>query len=108
MPADASTPGGGLGCLLRLFWMVIGNLLLVLAVIAVAQAPSDKLVFGDILFWVVVALMVGCRWADVRLFQGTRADGTPASPSDLRRYILILAAGGGLLWLAIRLGKLYV
>lgn len=59
-PQPANQPA--LGCLLRFFWMAIGNV--VLLIVGVQRIQSDQYLSGfDIAFWLIVLLAVGSSWS---------------------------------------------
>lgn len=93
------------GCLLRVFWMAVGNVaLLTLAGFILSQGRFSLLDGG---YWAVVAALVGARYADIVRFRGQTADGTPATVTHLRRYALGLLAVAVGLWIAAHvLGRL--
>ena len=95
-------PPAQIGCLaliVRLIWMLFGNAALALLAVQIVQAGSFSAV--DVLFWAVVAAMVGVRYIDVTRFGGLTAEGEPASLRHWQRYTgYLLAASAGLYTLA--------
>lgn len=88
------------GCLLRIFWMIIGNVILLFSAYGITQQQDSLLSIADIFYWVFVAALLGARYADIRYFGGMTAEGAPATIADWRRYalvVLIICTG---LWLA--------
>ena len=90
------------GCLLRLFWMMIGNVLLLFCAYGIIQHRSSVLSIADALYWAIVGSLLATRYVDIRYFHGTTGDGDPASLADWRRYtvLVVLVAVG--LWLVAR------
>ena len=87
------------GCLLRLFWMVGGNLALFALVVSIFNHDGFSLLDGA--YWLVVAALVASRYFDITRFGGLTVHGTPATPADFRRYgtrLLFVAAG---LWIVV-------
>jgi len=84
------------GCLLRLFWMLIGNAIVYasLAVIAFEGAPFPSAL--DVVVWVTVALTLVARHRDITRWGGQTASGEPATLAHWRRFaavvILVTAA----------------
>jgi hypothetical protein len=76
------------GCLVRLFWMLVGNLGLLLAAIGIGENHAGFTLTGrDIFFWAVALSLVAVRYVDIRCLEGRTADNNrPASVSDWRRY----------------------
>jgi len=90
------------GCLLRVFWMLLGNLLLLAAAYAITQSPA-LLGPADALFWLCVGLLLAARYVDVKHFKGRTAEGRPATLADWRRYALLLGGISLGLWLVAHL-----
>ncbi|MBN2476080.1 MAG: hypothetical protein JXB62_15825 [Pirellulales bacterium] len=89
------------GCFLRLFWMIVGNFILLFCAIAIAQNPSGWLGVADAFFWAIVGCLLAARYVDIRRFRGRKADGSPASMADWRRYALLIGGASVVLWLAV-------
>ena len=77
------------GCLLRVFWLLIGNLALVICayLIAVGGAKTffEVSVF-DVLFWAAALILGLSRYIDIRFFQGSTTDGVRATMAHFRVY----------------------
>lgn len=92
------------GCLVRLFWMGVGNLVLVLAAIGIGQNRAGFTFTGmDLLFWATVLCLLAVRYVDIRYLDGQTADSRPASMSDWRRYALTVLGISLALWLGAHL-----
>ena len=63
------------GCLLRAFWMFLGNSELVLLLVLVSRMDSALLSIVSIGFWMVVGLIVYARYVDVTRYKGTTSEG---------------------------------
>lgn len=99
-PAPANQPT--LGCLLRLFWMAIGNA--VLLVVGAQLIQSDQHLSGlDAAFWLIVLLTVGARFIDIRYFAGTDGFGVRSTLADWRRYAIKMVSLAGIVWLVMHL-----
>lgn len=97
------------GCLVRLFWMILGNALLALSAVSIIKRPTSDLSFGDVFYWGLVGCLLVARYVDVRHFQGRTADGEPASTKDWQTYAIVLlpiALGAWLVAHALRWGGL--
>lgn len=104
MSTVEETPGEGAGgCLLRLFWMIAGNLMLVLALVAIAQRTSPGLSWVDIAFWAAVVAVLAARWVDITRFHGRNSDGQPATLADWRRHAVGLLAVAAIAYAIARL-----
>jgi hypothetical protein len=86
------------GCLLRLSWMLGGNLAVLLIAVAIAQGGGTFFSFADAFFWLVVLAMVGIRYVDITRMKGLTAGGKPATLADWKRYVVILLAASLGLW----------
>ncbi len=89
-----------LGCIPRIFWMMMGPLGLFLALVSVGLSAGWSV--ADLAYWVLVVLLIVARYVDVVRFKGQTADGEPATSAHLRRYILSVLALGVALWVAAR------
>ena len=87
------------GCLLRLFWMVVGNVILLFCAYGIIQHPSSLLGIADVFYWAIVGSLLAARYVDIRYFQGTTSDGDPASLADWRRYTVVVVLVTTGLWL---------
>lgn len=87
------------GCLLRLFWMVAGNLALFALILSIFNQGGFSLLDGA--FWLVVVGLAVSRYVDIRRFAGLTIHGAPATLVHFRRYgtwLLIVATG---LWISV-------
>lgn len=89
------------GCLPRIVWMGVGNIGLVVAVLAVYESTTGWTI-ADLLFWGVVGVLIGTRYVDIVRYQGLTADGQPATMAHFRRYAIVLLATAVALWAATR------
>jgi hypothetical protein len=87
------------GCLMRLFWMMIGNVILLLCAYRITQHQSSVLSIADAFYWTIVGSLLAARYVDIRCFCGTTADGDPATMAHWRRYARGLGVVSTALWL---------
>ncbi len=81
------------GCLLRVFWMVIGNLGLFFSAYFIAAGPAGgQLRFSwlDAVYGGTVLALLLVRYVDVRCCNGTTVTGAPATTATFGRYALVL------------------
>jgi len=78
------------GCFLRLFWMMIGNVVLLFCVYGIIQHRSSVLSIADAFYWAIVGSLLAARYVDIRYLYGTKADGDPATMAHWRRYATVL------------------
>ena len=99
-PEKRSEPPAG--CVLRVFWMILGNLVLFFCAFFIADKPGAFLKFSlfDIVFAAVAVALLAARYIDIRYLNGTTAVGAPASMTHYRRYALILVAASVGVWVA--------
>jgi hypothetical protein len=94
MAEPKSTQGSkqetGYGCLIRLCWMLFGNIGLVAFAIVIAKHKVSFLSYADLGFGLVVLFLVGIRYIDIAKIEDTTASEKPASLTDWHRYILYL------------------
>ncbi len=88
-------------CLLRLFWMMIGNLIVLFCASCIAQQGSSLLSVADAFYWAAVGSLLLVRYVDIRYAFGLTAYGDPASMAHWRRYAAALLVVSTGLWLAV-------
>jgi len=88
------------GCLLRVYWMLLGNAVVALCAYAITQAEG-MLTAADAAYWLAAGAVIGARYVDVHYLGGTTAEGEPPTPKDWRRYALGVLGVAAVLWLAI-------
>ena len=58
---------------------------------------------ADIAYLVFLGVVLLARWAEFRTGQPQTATGEPATRADLRRFLIVTAAGGLLAWVGVNL-----
>jgi hypothetical protein len=92
------------GCLIRLLWMVVGNLVLVLAAVNIHHHGGGfQLTAADAVFWCAALLLPAIRYIDIRSFSGRTADNQPATMAHWARYSIVLLAISLAVWGAAHL-----
>jgi hypothetical protein len=85
-----------LAALARLYWLLVGNGLLCLLALAIAQQGHERAWTADAAFWTVVASLILVRYLDIARLGGTAATREPASLRDwylyARRLVLLALA----------------
>jgi hypothetical protein len=89
------------GCLLRLFWMAIGNLALFMIAILIIQRRSFSAF--DMAYWLIVVALIVVRYVDITRFDGRTASAEPATLRHFRRYALGLLVSAGSVWTGVHL-----
>ena len=89
------------GCLARLLWMAVGNLILVLAAVGIAQNKAGfSLTMTDAVFGVTALCLPVVRYVDIRYFNGKTSDSQPATMAHWLRYTAAIFGASSVLWLA--------
>jgi hypothetical protein len=91
------------GCLVRLFWMGAGNIILFLCLTYIFHNRVRGLVLIDLGYWLTVVAMVTARWVDIRSYHGDTVTGEPATMSHWRKYAVRLAIAALVVWIIIHL-----
>lgn len=89
-----------LGCLPRIFWMMLGNVGLLFAALKIYMSTGWSV--ADVAFWLIVCLLIGARYIDIVRFKGQTMNGEPATMAHLRRYVLLVLVAGAALWAVAR------
>ena len=87
------------GCFLRVFWMMIGNVILLACAYGIVQHRSSVLGMADAFYWVIVGSLLAARYVDIRYLLGTTADGDRATMAHWHRYATVLCVVSTGLWL---------
>jgi hypothetical protein len=95
----ADRQGGFLSILARLFWMAIGNVVLVMSCVSIFQQKGVLFQTADVVFWITVPVLIIVRYLDIHLWDGQTAMGTPASMSHWKKYSVLLFACSTAVWL---------
>lgn len=93
--------------LARIYWMALGNLLLVAGALTVLTSEPG-LGLADLLFALAALSLIGVRWLDITRFDGRTADGDPATPKHLHRYAVGVALVSALVWAVAHLASSWV
>lgn len=91
------------GCLpviLRLTWLMWGNLALFICAALVAEGTAP--IVTDLLFFLVAGSLVGVRYVDITRFKGETTEGEPATIAHWRRYAIMMMLISAALWALAR------
>ena len=94
---DSWEPTGS-GCLTRLLWLGVGNVVLGISAVFIAQKRGLVFSAADGVFWASVILMILVRRVDITILHGWTATGEPATMRHWRRYAVLLPVVGALVW----------
>ena len=81
--------------------LILGNLALLAVGGQLLFHPRGWFSALDAVYWLLVALVLAARYADIRYFKGTTAEGKPSTLEDWRRYAFILVLVAGVAWLIV-------
>ncbi len=95
------------GCLVRLYWMLFGNILL-LGCAALMMKTGAIAIYGSAYF-AVAASIIAARFADIRYFNGQKADASgPATMDDMKKYAATVFAIYLLFFIVLYVAKLKI
>ena len=78
--------------------MIVGNLVLVFALVSIAGKRDSFLCLADAAFWAAALAIVLARYVDVRYLGGDTVTGERATMAHWKRHALILAAVALVSW----------
>ena len=100
---NPSPPSSELPAVARVFWMMIGPAILVLLTLAVGSKGSGWSTPQDLAFLIVLTAVIFARWFEFRAGNPKTTTGDPATPDDLRRYVIGASAIGLGVWIVANL-----
>lgn len=87
-----------LGFFVRVFWGLLGNIILLFTAIAICSIPSLFSTY-DLMFWILVFFLIVLRYLDIKYLRGCTFDGLPATAKDWRKYVKYFFAISAGIWL---------
>jgi uncharacterized membrane protein len=87
-----------LGLFARIFWSLIGNMILLFLASKIYRAQTLLSIF-DLLFWTVALLIIAVRYVDIKYLKGVTYEGLPATLEDWRSYVKYFSFFSAGLWL---------
>lgn len=97
--SDVSSAPAPAGCLLRLFWMLVGNGVLYLSLVLIATRRAPLPSYLDAIAGVTVLAMIGARRLDIVRFGGRTVLDEPATLADWGRFSLLLVVAATVSWM---------
>lgn len=82
----------------RLFWMMLGPMILIVLALNIATIGTSWFTMMDIAFLVVLAFVLAARGIEFLGASPQTATGEPATMDDYRRYALVVLAIGLAIW----------
>jgi len=89
-----------LGCLPKIFWMMMGPLGLLLAALSVFMSAGWTV--ADAVVWLLIGLLIGARYIDIVRFRGQTINDQPATMTHFKRYVLLVLVAGAAVWALAR------
>jgi hypothetical protein len=80
-------------------WFIAGPLVLLLTLFSIVNVGTGWATVLDAMFFVIVGLMLWCRWFDQRSGQSTTGYGEPSTWADFRRYVMWMPVVAGVAWI---------
>lgn len=84
--------------LVRVFWVLLGNAILLISAIFIIQDENWKFHASDVVFWVTVAALLLARYLDIKFYGDSTSEGRPASMSHWRKYAAVLLIISTAVW----------
>lgn len=93
-------PGGAQALLVlsRIFWMMVGPILLAALAYNVIKTGNGWATSADVWYLAILCLLMAVRAFEFRYPNPQRATGEPATPRDLRIYLIGALTIGLILW----------
>jgi multisubunit Na+/H+ antiporter MnhB subunit len=95
-----STPTPGYAGFARIYWMVVGPMLLAMTAFKIASQGGGWFTSTTLVFFLVLGVLPLSRWAEFRGGSPQTAEGDPATPAHLRRYVVVVFLLGVVVWIA--------
>lgn len=89
--------------LARVYWMLLGPMALALAAFSIVKAGPGWLNPADIAYFALLAAVLAARCLEFRAGSPQTAEGEPATPADLRRYLIATSVIGLAIWVFLNL-----
>jgi hypothetical protein len=87
----------------RLFWMMLGPVILLLIIYFIVTSGTGWRTFADLFYFITLGGMILGKWLEFRGGDPRTSTGEPARPTDLRRYILMIITIGPIVWVLANL-----
>ena len=97
-----------LSLILRLFWMLLGNVILIVSAIFILQGKNWQFHTADAFFWGTAVALVLARYLDIKYFNGLNATGEPASMAHWEKYAGLLVICAAAVWVLLHLINYFV
>jgi hypothetical protein len=98
MEEPVEKPLGGSGCLLRLYWLFAGNIILFFLIAFIIDKHFKFPSWHDLAYWITITTLIVVRYIDIRYMLGETAEGKPAYMSDFNKYTQKLLIVSFVMW----------
>lgn len=88
---------------LRIFWSLIGNVVLFFSALFILQHKGPVFYNTDIVFWCIAVAIVFARLLEIKLYGSQTNDGKLVTIAHWRRYAAIFMSLTTLLWIVVHL-----
>lgn len=102
MNSPSTPPASFFGFLLRLYWMFLGNVVLLFLLYLIFDRKAAFPARFDALYLGTVASIVAARYIDIRYLKGETGDGRPATLKDWRNHATTVTVAGAIAWGLLR------
>lgn len=89
--------------LARMFWMMLGPILLAVFTYLIIKTGNGWMTRMDVAYLGILAGILLARWLEFRGGNPRTAEGEPATPAHLRRYIIAVSLLGVAIWIVANL-----
>ncbi len=83
----------------RVFWMLLGNAIFLLAAISISRHKGETFHTADIIFWGTAVALIFVRYLDIKFYNGLTTTGQPASMVHWRKYAILLLICSTVIWI---------
>jgi hypothetical protein len=86
------------GALIRLYWFLVGNVLLVILAIVIGSAYFKSTLFLHVLYWMCVVSLLAARYSDIRFLEERSTDGARLTVKYWLRYSAVVVPVSAIVW----------
>ena len=99
----AQSRTSALELLSRMYWMIVGPLILIIPGYLILEKGNGWLTPPDIAFLLFLTGMPVARWIEFQYGRPRTTTGEPATQADLNRYVIMIMTMGLAVWVAVNL-----
>ncbi|MBI4651016.1 hypothetical protein HY745_07000 [Candidatus Desantisbacteria bacterium] len=94
--------------LIRLYWMALGNFIMIILAIYVAVNNPESMMQINIFYFSNVVILIILRYIDIRYLNGLTTEREPAIIDHWKKYSVKLIIFSSILWLIMNFAKNYL